>query len=608
MVAAGCAGFVVRSVAQLRDHAQDRVVARVDAWIADGVGDGAGVDRASVRLSCLREVGGAQTGSGRRCCPRRCSGRARRSGRPSGRRPTRSRSAARSRPPAPRRPRRRPAGAPASGPNSLLSPGVTSIESPFHRVVSRVYDEPSWLTVPVSVLAAAVAARASSRPRMRSGRGCRERQTDDDRGSRQRRGRAGGEADHATPAVELGTPPPRRNLSRRDFFSECVQGSIHASKPGWLAGSRIATLAYSAQWSSSLPLVKEPAGLCACNRLMRRTSPRRLRHEHERPLCVVGVERGAEASARAVQAPADRHRGSPNNPGDLSRGESFALRQEQDLAVAGIERRQRSMDAHDERVVGGLFGFWLGVQSVLQPGPAARRPRLVGDHPPRGRIQPGTGGLVRRHVLEAPPRDEKHLGHRVLGVADHTKPQRQYEAIPAHTPGTVHRSVADAPAPFRSHRLPAGFPHSPRDCPATSSPFEHRGSSVRPGEGNLNAKSTAGARSAGDDGVVSVATAFATTGRVQVHLPLGHPGLQAARTARTAVPPHPRESVARCSDPQQRVSPGSPGGELDPTTVPVVPDRVPDQLSTRRSIRSGSPIAGQGPSPKLTLSPRNSRV
>jgi hypothetical protein len=119
-----------------------------------------------------------------------------------------------------------------------------------------------------------------------------------------------------------------------------------------------------------------------------------------------------------MQANPHRHRGTVHNPADLRRSEPFALGQEQEFAVARTERREGLTHQPGEWFFLGLLdGHRLTVQLLVQLAPASVRPSLVRYDPSRGRVQPGSSRLASGYVVQPPPSDQEHLGHRVLCIA-----------------------------------------------------------------------------------------------------------------------------------------------------------------------------------------------
>ena len=191
-------------------------------------------------------------------------------------------------------------------------------------------------------------------------------------------------------------------------------------------------------------------------------------------VCIVGVKGCSETASRAVQPPADSYGRSSHHLGDLRGGESFALGQKQDLAVARVEGRQRIVDARTDGVVGWLRLWRLGGQSFLQPCPAGGRPRLVGDHPPRCRIQPRSSRHPSGNVIQPPPGDQEHLCDRIVRVAG------QPQLPPTVRPDSAYmfskqRIKAPPPLklPLRHILLGSDTSIHPCTCPATIRTFAH---------------------------------------------------------------------------------------------------------------------------------------
>ncbi len=119
-----------------------------------------------------------------------------------------------------------------------------------------------------------------------------------------------------------------------------------------------------------------------------------------------------------MQTNPHRHRGTVHHAADFSCGEPFALGQEQEFAVAPTECREGLVHLPGEWFFLALFdGHRLTVQLLVQLAPASVRASLVGDDPSRGGVQPRSSRLASGHVVQPPPGDQEHLGHRVFCIA-----------------------------------------------------------------------------------------------------------------------------------------------------------------------------------------------
>lgn len=119
-----------------------------------------------------------------------------------------------------------------------------------------------------------------------------------------------------------------------------------------------------------------------------------------------------------MQANPSRRGATVHDPSDFGCREPFALGQEQELTVARSERREGLVHLPGERLFLALLdGPRLTVHLLVQLAAASVRPSLVRHHPSRGGVQPRSRRLAGGHVVEPPPGDQEHLGHRVLRIA-----------------------------------------------------------------------------------------------------------------------------------------------------------------------------------------------
>lgn len=130
--------------------------------------------------------------------------------------------------------------------------------------------------------------------------------------------------------------------------------------------------------------------------------------------------------------------------GHLGRGEPFPLDQQQELSIMRVERSERVLDSAAPGITIDPDRRRLITQPFAQPATALVRTCLVGEHTPRRRVQPRPGVISGRHILEAPPRDEKHLGDRIFRIGER-----------AGTPTAIRGDPGQMPLEERVKRLVA---------------------------------------------------------------------------------------------------------------------------------------------------------
>ena len=206
----------------------------------------------------------------------------------------------------------------------------------------------------------------------------------------------------------------------------------------------IAAARSSRQGSSS------PQGQCVARRLRGRASPRRRCRNRRRARCsrprAVTVWQPSTAAICAGARPShSESRSTSRSPGASRRSASWTS------AVLG----RRGL---------GRGGRRFERQPLLQGGPAAARPPLIRERPPRGRVEPHARRVAGRHVVETAPRRQEHLGGRVLAVARGTGPPAAVrDDVGGRTRRRAHRSAAG------DHRH---VPSSPPSCPARARTFD----------------------------------------------------------------------------------------------------------------------------------------
>jgi hypothetical protein len=142
-------------------------------------------------------------------------------------------------------------------------------------------------------------------------------------------------------------------------------------------------------------------------------------------------ELAGEAATRAVDADARRVARASENLTDLAGPEPFPRNQGKKLAVVRAETPERHSRGVDVDPGSDRLGrrAYLTSETIGQALATTTPALLVGDHTTRSAVEPESGCVIRRDLVEPAPGCEERLGHHIPGVIGSHPPDR----VPEHT-------------------------------------------------------------------------------------------------------------------------------------------------------------------------------